>query len=181
MRRKRFNIRWWLQVFWPAALLLLFLYIRHQYMKPGLVQGAKAPAFQAISLQGDTLRLEAMSAEKYLLLYFWGSWCSVCRKENPKWLPVYERWAHTGKFDIIGIAIEQDAAKWKAAIARDQLPWPVQLADGIGLNLPPALSISELYEVKSVPTKYLLKPGGKIIAVNPSPAKVNRMLEKALK
>lgn len=173
--RKKWLLSWVL----PALLVVLFFYIRYQYLKPGLKHGTQAPDFSALSLQGDTLRLSELNSDKYVLLYFWGSWCSVCRKENPKWIPVYERWAASGKFEVVGVGIEQQISRWQAAIKRDALPWPLQLADGVGLNLEPA-SVSDLYEIKSVPSKYLLRPGGTIIAVNPSPRQVNRLLEKFL-
>ncbi len=171
----------WLSWLLPLLLVLGLVYLRYQYLKPGLMRGVQAPDFSAVDGEGDTLRLSDLNSEKYVLLYFWGSWCSVCRKENPKWIPVYERWAKTGKFEIVGIAIEQSSVAWKAAIQRDALPWPLQLADGVGLNLSPVESISDLYLVKSVPSKYLLKPGGKILAVNPSVAEVQRLLEGALR
>ena len=170
----------WLSWLLPLILLSGFVYLRYQYLKPGLIRGAQAPDFSAISLMGDTLHLSDLTSKKYVLLYFWGSWCSVCRKENPKWVPVYERWAKTGKFTVVGIAIEKNPEAWKAAIRKDALPWPFQLADGIGLNLSPVQAISDLYLVKSVPSKYLLAPGGKILAVNPSVGEVERLLRGVL-
>ncbi len=44
------------------------------------------PSFESMPLQtlgGQTVTLEAQSADKPLLVYFWASWCAVCRFTTP--------------------------------------------------------------------------------------------------
>ncbi|TEW52686.1 protein disulfide oxidoreductase [Psychromonas algicola] len=47
-----------------------------------LVSG-KAPELTAVSVQGESIDLLAMSQEKPVLVYFWATWCSVCSTVSP--------------------------------------------------------------------------------------------------
>ena len=47
-----------------------------------LVSG-NAPKLTAVSIQGESIDLFAMSQEKPVLVYFWATWCSVCSTVSP--------------------------------------------------------------------------------------------------
>ena len=51
------------------------------------------PSFESMSLQtlnGQTVTMEALSADKPLLVYFWASWCTVCRFTTPDIAKLYD-------------------------------------------------------------------------------------------
>ncbi|WP_300002501.1 protein disulfide oxidoreductase [uncultured Cedecea sp.] len=51
------------------------------------------PSFEDIPLQtleGQRVTLKALSADKPLLVYFWASWCAVCRFTTPDIAKLYD-------------------------------------------------------------------------------------------
>ena len=51
------------------------------------------PSFESLPLQtleGQTVTLAELSADKPLLVYFWASWCAVCRFTTPDIAKLYD-------------------------------------------------------------------------------------------
>lgn len=43
-----------------------------------------SPVWQMASLDGNVIDIKAMSQDRAVLLYFWGSWCQICNTTSPK-------------------------------------------------------------------------------------------------
>lgn len=100
------------------------------------------------------------SLGKVTLIDFWASWCAPCREENPNVVALYNE-LHSKGLNIISVSLDNDAAKWKAAIAKDKLTW-TQVSNLKEMQDPIALQ----YNVTQIPTTYLLDSKGKIVAVD---------------
>jgi hypothetical protein len=74
--------------------------------------------------------------------------------------------------EIVSIAVENNDRNWKYVINRDQLTWPYQL---LALDMFNS-SVVRKYNVKQVPTKFLINPEGIIIGVDPSIAEIGEIL-----
>ncbi|MFD1873734.1 redoxin domain-containing protein [Hymenobacter bucti] len=96
---------------------------------------------------------------KYVLLDFWGHWCSPCVRAMPKVNALHQQYAN--KLAIIGIAMESatDAPLWKKAIRKYAVP---------GLQLSELQSdegpVITGYNINAYPTYLLLDPQGKLVA-----------------
>jgi len=99
------------------------------------------------------------SLGKVTLIDFWASWCAPCREENPKVVALYKEFHNKG-LNIISVSLDNDADKWKAAIAKDQLSW-TQVSNLKEMQDPIALQ----YNVTQIPTTFLLDPKGKVVAI----------------
>lgn len=119
--------------------------------------GGMAPDFSAPNPEGKAISLKE-SLGKVTLIDFWASWCGPCRAENPNVVAMYNE-LHAKGFNIIGVSLDSDAAKWKEAIAKDKLTWN-QISNLKKWDEPIALT----YGVKSIPATYLLDASGKIVA-----------------
>ena len=122
-------------------------------------EGLMAPGFTLNDTEGHPVSLEKMRG-KYLLVEFWASWCSPCRAENPNLRAQYEKY-HSKGFEVLGVSLDDNKAKWTQAITADNLPW-IHVSDLKGWNNEAA----RLYGVRAVPASYLLDPTGKIIGTN---------------
>lgn len=122
-----------------------------------LTIGAVAPDIKLKQPDGKDLALSSLRG-KVVLIDFWASWCGPCRRENPFNRQLYYRYKNKG-FEIFGVSLDQEAGRWKGAIAADSLNW-YHVSDLGGWNSAPA----KLYKVSSIPATYLLDKEGKIIA-----------------
>ena len=92
------------------------------------------------------------------LIDFWASWCSPCRQENPNVVALYAE-LHSKGLNIISVSLDEDAVKWKEAIAKDKLTW-TQVSNLKEMKDPIALQ----YGVIQIPTTFLLDANGKVVA-----------------
>ncbi len=121
--------------------------------------GKIAPDIALPTPDGDTVRLSSLRGE-YVLLDFWASWCAPCRQENPDLVSVYNQFNDEG-FEIYQVSLDKTKDAWVKGIEEDNLNW-VHVSDLQFWNSQAA----RLYNVRQIPSNYLLNPDGKIIAIN---------------
>lgn len=124
-----------------------------------LALGQPAPVFTQNDINGKPVHLADFKG-KYVLIDFWASWCGPCRQENPNVVKVYEK--YKGKnFTVLGVSLDNvgQKAAWLQAIKDDGLSW-TQVSDLKGGGNKAAL----LYNVKAIPSSFLIGPDGKILA-----------------
>lgn len=68
---------------------------------------------------------------------------------------------HSKGLNIIGVSLDDDATKWKDAIAKDGLNW-YHVSNLKGWEDPVALQ----YQVNEIPTTFVIDVTGKILAKN---------------
>lgn len=120
-------------------------------------EGRRAPEFAAPNPEGKKVTLKE-SLGKVTIVDFWASWCGPCRKENPNMVALYNEF-HDKGLNIIGVSLDDDADKWKEAIAKDKLAW-TQVSNLKKWKDPIAIQ----YGVESIPKTYVLNSFGVVVA-----------------
>jgi len=122
--------------------------------------GIVAPEISLPTPKGDTIKLSSTRGS-VVLLDFWASWCSPCRKENPNLVNVYNIY-HKRGFQIFQVSLDKTREAWVQGIEDDHLDKWLHVSDLQYWNS----IVVPLYKVQSIPCNYLLDKEGRIIAKN---------------
>jgi len=91
-----------------------------------------------------------------LLIDFWATWCKPCVKMIPHLQKLHDKYKMTG-FNVVGISIDEDAAKTIKFVIDKEIGYPISLDDAAN----PAW---EAFGVKGIPATYLIDGNGQIVA-----------------
>lgn len=119
-------------------------------IQPGLL----APDFTLDDLDGKALSLSSLRG-KYVVIDFWGSWCGWCIKGFPEMKKAYAK--HKDKIEFLGVDCNDTEQKWRAAVAKHELPWLHVRNDKREPD------VTKLYAIEGYPSKCIIDPEGKIV------------------
>lgn|GEM_PF-1334715 len=119
--------------------------------------GKKAPNFSISDTNGNVITLGDYEG-RYVLLNFWGQWCSPCVKSYPALRTLNEKYHK--QLQIIGIAAEhaKDRDKWQTTIQENNLTWIQSSEFEFDKG-----RINSLYNITAFPTYFLLDREGEIV------------------
>ena len=119
--------------------------------------GKPAPDFSATDLDGNPISLQQYRG-KVVLLDFWAVWNGFCVGEMLRVKKIYDTYKEQG-FDIIGVSLDTDETKLRNYLRENDIPWR-QIYSGLERQSP----LAQQYDVRSIPTRWLIDRDGKLIA-----------------
>lgn len=125
-------------------------------LKAQIEEGGVAPDFALKDPKGKSVTLSSHRG-KWVVLDFWGTWCSWCIKGMPHMKSAYEQYAD--KMEMIGVACGDKEETWRMAVERMKLPW-IHVIDP--MEAPVKESVATRYAVEGYPTKVIITPEGTI-------------------
>lgn len=128
-------------------------------MKGKIAEGEPAPDFALKNPAGKSVTLSSHRG-KWVVLDFWGTWCSWCIKGMPRMKTLYEQYGE--HLEIIGIACGDQTETWRKAVDKMGLKW-VNVIDP--KDAPVEESVAVRYAVEGYPTKVIIDPDGTIYKI----------------
>lgn len=138
--------------------------------------GKKFVDFTAPDMNGNSVKLSEVITGKVALLDLWATWCGSCIARSRGMLPVYNEYKDRG-FIIVGVAGEfENTDRLTHFFEKEKWPW---------------LNLVELDRENKIWMKYgldnsgggifLIDENGIILAKNPTPDEVRKILDEKLK
>ena len=134
-----------------------------------------APEIALPNAAGQVMKLSDLKG-KVVLIDFWASWCGPCRAENPNVVKMYRKFKNKG-FTVFSVSLDEEPAKWREAIAKDQLEWNTHVSDLKGWKS----SVVATFGIEAIPFTVLVNQEGKIIGKNLRGEKLEEALTKLLR
>ena len=124
-------------------------------IKISLIKGdQKAPDFSLIDLNSKKIGLRQFKG-KIILLNFWATWCGPC-KEEMRYLEVLHQRFKEKNFVLLTISVDYEGLKpVKEFINKHDYTFPVLLD--------PKCETLDLFDVKGIPTTFLIDKKGKML------------------
>jgi len=114
----------------------------------------KAPDFSLRDLNGKKVGIKQFKG-KIIFLNFWATWCGPCKEEMPS-LEVLHQQFKEKNFILLAISVDYEGVKpVQEFINKHQYTFPVLLD--------PKCETLDLFEVKGIPTTFLVGKKGKMI------------------
>jgi len=130
-------------------------------------QNKAAPTFSLYNSKDELVNLSDYKG-KHLYLGFWADWSIPSLKDLKIMQKLEEKYGE--KVQFVSINLDEEKSFYKKVKAENTYNWPF-------LHYGNDYELREKYEVKAVPSYYLIDPDGKMIkAFAPGPADVERML-----
>ncbi len=125
------------------------------------------------SIGNSVILSNLITKNKLTLIDLWSPWCGPCIRGSQKNVPIYEEFQDSG-FAIIGVVGGiKNQEQFLNAIKKHDYPW-IQLSEINDEN-----KIWEKYNISySGGSKFLVDNTGEIIAINPEPEEIKKLIMK---
>jgi peroxiredoxin len=117
-------------------------------------QREAAPSFALEDSRGETIGLKQYRG-KVVLLDFWATWCTGCKKEIP-WFSEFQKLYGARGFAVVGVSMDEDGWKvLKPFLAEHRVPYRMLLGDKL---------TAQRYRIESLPDTFLIDRKGRMAA-----------------
>ena len=120
--------------------------------EPGPTVGSPAPAYGAVTLEGDSVSLADLQG-KVVLLNFWATWCTPCRHETPFLDSLHAQRSPEG-LEVLGVSMDSGDAR------ADVVDFVREYGVGYTILVDPQMRGLDRYGVLGLPASFLVDRDG---------------------
>ena len=103
-------------------------------------------------LSGNEYRVSDFKG-KIVLLDFWATWCPPCHMSIPEIISLHEKYSDRGLI-VVGISLDRDYNTLKRYCEKKDIPYLILIGNQ---------KITKRYDIKAIPTFFLLDRKGKVV------------------
>jgi cytochrome c biogenesis protein CcmG/thiol:disulfide interchange protein DsbE len=127
--------------------------------------GQPGPAFEAVSVDNQSVMIPSFGAARVTVLDFWASWCGSCQLTMPSLERLY-RDRRRGGLMVVGISVDEQPEQALDGAYRFGVTFPVVHDRGQELQ--------SVFGVSQVPTTFVLDQAGRVRFVGSDPESIKR-------
>ncbi len=121
-------------------------------------QVAKLPSTQLKDLEGNTIDTGQLSNDgKPIIISFWATWCSPCKKELNNYADLYADWQKETGVKIIAVSIDDQRSVSRVAPYINSVSWDYQILLDANKQFAQAMGVN------NVPHTFLVDGKGNIV------------------
>ncbi len=125
--------------------------------------GQNAPKFDLPALDKGRTRLADLRG-KVVIINFWNSWCSPCRREHANLVHFYGEHANDPDFAMLGIVRDDTKSAIRRYVGQERIPYTVAFDPGSQAAL--------AYGTRGQPETLAISPDGVIVRIRWGPSSV---------
>lgn len=144
----------------------------------GLQVGNQVPNLVLKNQYNTTSNLYGMGG-KYVYLHYWASWCPCSQPHITNYKVLFDKYQNANfvdanGFEIYSVSIDEKEMNWREAVEDYGMNWQhnARIQDEQGANE------LMMWDLRSVPTAYIIDPRGVVIAKNPSLIEMDAILSE---
>jgi thiol-disulfide isomerase/thioredoxin len=141
-------------------------------VRPELARARMSPPFVITTMDGKRVSMDDLQG-KVVLPDFWATWCGPCRDALPHMQRVAKKFQGE-PFIILSVSLDDDEAKWKDFIAKNEMPW-LQYRDG-GFEG----TLAKKFDVHAIPHTFTIDSDGVLQEEHIGDASIEGKLKKLL-